>query len=341
MRINTLDYLRGLMALGVMIYHYCSWTFEKYGSDTFIGIVGIYGVSIFYILSGLTLYYVYKKSLTLNTTPLFFGKRIFRILPLLGFSTVIMVVLFRQPHTIWDLFVNFTGLFGFVDHTNYIVTGAWSIGNELVFYAFLPIILLGNKWNKYFIEVFFLTTLAIAVYFAFELLEDTKTLAEQWATYINPFNQLFLFVGGILIGKIIQERKSNLLSGSLFAFCTLMILFYPVEGDSINIVSGWNRFVFSVVAFVITIAFLTFNGKVSKGVDWILSKLGHVSYSVYLTHAIVFRIVAQIISRTDNSPLFLAVSIASTIIFSWFTYHYFEVKFVELGKRVLTKKKVK
>ena len=58
-RLYNLDYLRGLVTFGIMIYHYLSWTLGKFTADTFMGRVGIYGVSIFYVLSGLTLYYVY------------------------------------------------------------------------------------------------------------------------------------------------------------------------------------------------------------------------------------------------------------------------------------------
>jgi exopolysaccharide production protein ExoZ len=58
-RLYNLDYLRGLAAFGIMIYHYLSWTLGNFSADTFMGRLGIYGVSIFYVLSGLTLYYVY------------------------------------------------------------------------------------------------------------------------------------------------------------------------------------------------------------------------------------------------------------------------------------------
>ena len=60
-RLYNLDYLRGIVAFGIMIYHYFLWTFGKFSADTFIGRLGIYGVSIFYVLSGLTLYYVYYE----------------------------------------------------------------------------------------------------------------------------------------------------------------------------------------------------------------------------------------------------------------------------------------
>lgn len=80
-RIYNLDYLRGLAAFGIMIYHYLTWSKGEYLSDTFLGKFGIYGVSIFYILSGLTLYYVYYEKMNISKNELisYLKKRIFRI----------------------------------------------------------------------------------------------------------------------------------------------------------------------------------------------------------------------------------------------------------------------
>ncbi|QIW16213.1 hypothetical protein A4G20_07655 [Pasteurellaceae bacterium RH1A] len=63
-RIEGLDYLRGICAFLIMIYHYLLFNSNDvsvFGADLFITKVAIYGVSIFYILSGFTLYYVYQK----------------------------------------------------------------------------------------------------------------------------------------------------------------------------------------------------------------------------------------------------------------------------------------
>ena len=68
-RHENLDYFRGICALSIMIYHY-SWFVlgQKYTSDNVIGRIGIYGVSLFYVLSGLTMFLVYYKNFTFNKT---------------------------------------------------------------------------------------------------------------------------------------------------------------------------------------------------------------------------------------------------------------------------------
>lgn len=335
MRIHTLDYLRGLAAIGIMIYHYSNWTFGDYNSDTFLGIVGIYGVSIFYILSGLTLFLVYQKKLTLKNTPTFFVKRVFRIYPLLWLIMILSIVFLNRTLDLNTIFLNFTGLFGFFDHDNYIATGAWSIGNELVFYSFFPFLMIVGNKIKYFIEVFFIISCLIGAYFAFNLLSEEASLVAAWSIYINPFNQLFLFVGGMLIGKLIAYRKNKRLGLFLLAISLFIIYLYPVTGDQINIVNNWNRLVFSVLSFSITISFFITDVNFGKKFESLFTKLGAISYSVYLMHPVIFFGMSKFVDGNKSSVLFLTLCSFLTIIVSWFTYTFFEVKFINLGKNLI------
>lgn len=339
MRINSLDYLRGLMALGIMIYHYLTWTFSPFDSDSLLGITGVYGVSIFYILSGLTLYHIYSKTLTFKNTYSFFIKRIFRILPLLWLSIALNIFLLNKSYDSLKIFLNVSGLFSFFDHDNYISTGAWSIGNEVVFYSIFPAIIILSKWKSYAVEFFFIISSCIAIYFAFFKLNSSESLGSQWSLYINPFNQMFLFNGGILIGKYFSNKKNNLVAFLLLVFCSLFLLFFPVEGNKINIVTDFNRVYFSIISFSITVAFLISDLKSLKVMDWLFSKLGHISYSVYLMHAVVFWYVNGLINRKNEPEIFLLVCVFATIIISWLSYQYFETKFITLGKRLLTRYK--
>src|SRR4051812_42709272 len=97
-RLPGLDYLRGLAAFGIMTYHYSSWTFGEQVASSFLGRVGIYGVAIFYILSGQTLSYIYSSKLQLVSVDLltFFKKRFFRIFPLLWLATLLSIALSKH-----------------------------------------------------------------------------------------------------------------------------------------------------------------------------------------------------------------------------------------------------
>ncbi|HOY69302.1 MAG TPA: hypothetical protein PLZ85_00405 [Methylotenera sp.] len=54
-RLDSLDWLRGLLAFSIMIYHLTSWEISPLESSHLLGRLGIYGVSMFFLLSGLSM----------------------------------------------------------------------------------------------------------------------------------------------------------------------------------------------------------------------------------------------------------------------------------------------
>lgn len=333
MRIASLDYLRGLMALGIMCYHYLVWSFGVYGSETFLGKIGIYGVSVFYVLSGLTLFVVYQDKLTVKTLKNFFVKRVGRIYPLLWLCVLLNILLLSKSYTFSKILLNITGLFGFIAVDQYIPTGAWSIGNELVFYALFPIILIGSKKFKYLIHFLFLITFCCALYFAFFPLLEYNSLGKAWKSYINPFNQLFLFVGGILIGSLFTIKENNKLGLILLSLAIIIFLLPLSEGDLIHIISGSNRIIYSIGCFILTAAFLIIKFPDFKWVNVILERLGHISYSLYLIHPIVYWFLAKYFKGAENTFLFLSLAISITLVLSNAVYVYFEKRFIDYGRK--------
>lgn len=333
MRLYNLDYLRGMAAFSIMIYHYCTWTFGPFDSGTIIGRMGIYGVSVFYVLSGLTLYHVYRNKM--NTTAdvgFFFRKRLFRIFPLLWLVTLVAIIISRALPDPYILFLNLSGLFGLIAWDKYLSVGAWSIGNELVFYLFLPVFFLFLKYSR--LAFWMLTGLIFGLYclFAFYLIHGT--LSSAWFYYTNPLNHVFLFLGGFIIGYLFNgvqiPTRINL---ALLFTAVLVFVLHPVTGDQINIVTGWNRIVFTEVCFVVCLCFYRLTVHLPKIIERPLTLLGEASYSVYLTHPLVFSVVA-IIARKAGIPasLVAVISLPLTLIISTIVYQTFETYFIRLGK---------
>ncbi len=344
-RINTLDYLRGMMACFIMFYHFLFWSGFHFDSTDFFGRIGIYGVSVFYVLSGITLYVVYKNRIELNFKSIasFSTKRIFRIFPLLWFITIGTIILnHKQHYETQTIVLNLTGLFGFVKPNAYIGNGVWSIGNELVFYAFFPLILFSSKINTYLFSLFTLLLIAIGCYFAFIYLNSGKSLSEQWNVYVNPFNQIILFVGGLSIAHFLKPNsisKNKFYVRFLLIAAILLFIFYPVTGDTINIVSGWNRILFCLIAFTIcTIIYIdTYNFKpiIHKS----LSFIGETSYSIYLVHPLVFTVLSGINIKYFNLhySIILLVSLIGTFVSSYFIYSFVEKPMIAVGKKISQK----
>jgi peptidoglycan/LPS O-acetylase OafA/YrhL len=340
-RLYNLDYLRGLAAFGIMIYHYLSWTLDKFSADTFMGRLGIYGVSIFYVLSGLTLYYVYYDKMKPSKEDIvsFFKKRIFRIFPLLWLVTIIAVILTRKSPDFYNLFLNLTGLFGFIKWDTYFSAGVWSIGNELVFYVFFPFFILFIKKLKPLMLVLTFVLLGLYLYFAFVKLNPDLTLSEQWKNYVNPLNQVFLFLGGFLIGFFFHNTKiKNSIIFTLIILSFVAFTFYPASGDTINVVTGTNRLVFTFCCFLICFCFYKLTFKFPEFIHKPLTILGEASYSVYLLHPIVWTFTG-VVTRLFSKYIFyfpvsarLILSVLLTLIISFYVYQYFEKYFMKIGR---------
>lgn len=355
-RVEFLDYLRGFMAFAVMIYHYSIWSeFQyPYPFDQTLSRLGIYAVSAFYILSGTSLALVYfNKQVDKTFIKDFSVKRIFRIAPLFYVVTILTVLLIIAtaiknndfsiiPDT-KTLLLSFTLLFGWLSPDSYIATGTWSIGNELVFYSIFPIMLyLKNKSVKVYF-IFFLLTIMMTAYVSIFILNSQGSLTEQWGSYVNPLNQLYLFAGGFFIGVLLKKGikiKKQILLTILIA-STILFVFLPTgEVDRISLIVGYPKLLLSVAVFGLCL-FAAFWGNIKQNVlTRVLKYFGDVSYSIYLIHPIVYTslgIVLSVLPISINIMVFVIVSIIITIAVSRIVYKYIEVPFMGMGRKVLKK----
>lgn len=342
-RIKSLDYLRGLAAFGIMIYHYIWWSFGDLDASTTLGRVGKYGVSVFYILSGITLHYVYydKFQFTIKYILKFFKKRILRIYPLLILVTLIYVSFNISNIDFLKLFLNFTGLFGFFSWDSYYATGVWSIGNELVFYLFFPFFMFFSKKNKLLFGGITLFFLCLYLYFPFFEMKENLGVKENWRLYTNPLNQAFLFLSGFILSLYFERKNiSNTILLIVLILSSLLFMFVKAHGDTMLIVMGDKRVLFTILSVLICFSF--FKMRMELGLfGVVLLFLGEISYSVYLLHPIVYKVVAIIPIVKDLDILYvLMISILFTIISSYLVYEYYEKFFMkEKWKKLLGSEK--
>jgi len=342
-RIHTLDYLRGLAALGIMIYHYSSWTLGHFNSESILGKIGIYGVSLFYVLSGLTLYHVYYNKIEsgIRSTASFLVKRFFRIFPLLWVATTVAILLSQNFPSWQKIILNYTGLFGLVNWNSYISAGAWSIGNELVFYLFFPLFVLFAKRGAVAVIIISALVLFSTVFFSFIVLTPSKSLSLQWRDYVNPLNQLVLFFGGFLIGYFFSAKKVNLilLRVTLLASLIAFVLF-PVEGDRIHLVTGFNRLFFCAICFLICFCVYKDDYTLPQIIRKPFSLLGEASYSIYLLHPIMFSLTTTFVNEGAfqlRVIYVLLISSTTTLLISYVVYSNVEKPMMDLGRRLAEK----
>ncbi len=339
-RIKNLDYLRGVSAILIMIYHYYSWIFGHAATNCVISKFGTYGVALFYILSGCTLFHVYSDKLQFEYNSLneFFKKRFFRIFPLLWFAIGISLVLNKMNYGLDQIFINITGLFGVFAWDRSIAPGSWSIGNELFFYLIFPVLVFLIRIKKFAWLLIYLTFLIIYIYFAFFKLQNINPKL-RWAEYQNPLNQIFLFFTGIAI--VIINRKyllTKFTAISLFTISILVFFFFPVSGELCNLYLGYNRIVFTFALTIIIFIAYQRSVRLPKIVDKILSLGGDISYSVYLLHPVVISIVSFAINFFNFNFYYLPICkfffcLIITLILSYFIYNKFELFFIRFSNR--------
>jgi exopolysaccharide production protein ExoZ len=342
-RLENLDYLRGVAAFGIMIYHYLYWSIGTFTSETVMGRIGVYGVSLFYILSGLTLFHVYytKMSPSIPELKNFYIKRLFRIFPLLWLVIAATLILNKQLPDPIILALNVTGLFGIFKWNSYIGTGVWSIGNELVFYLFFPIFIFLSNYYKSLFMILSALLLAIYLWFAYGILDPQHALSDQWSFYVNPLNQVFLFLGGFLIGLFCSKYSSTpLLNTSILVFSVLVFVFFPVEGNTIHLVTGHHRVLFTILCFLICFSFYKSTYRLPGIFHTSLTLLGEASYSVYLIHPIVwfssavaFKLLAQNLFNTPY-PLRVLFCVILTLFISHLIYGKYEKYFMKKGREL-------
>lgn len=347
MRIQSIDYLRGLMSLSIVLYHF-STSFTNWGlndSGALLGRLGIYAVSAFYIISGMALYLAHKNDpWSIFGYFIFIARRFFRLAPVywIGLS---LFTIFGYSYVngfavdTWKYTQNILLIFGLTNPTEYILMGGWSIGNEVVFYLLFPVLILLTK-NKYALLALFLASIALFGYCALFYLDSSRGIVEQWAAYINPVNQIYFFVFGIVMAKILLPHvgKNGLLFSVLAILLSVAFVYYPAQGNQMNIIVGVNKVFFTVITVLVCAMFFLIGNLVTiKPLHMVLKFLGDISYPLYLLHGVSFMYFGRFFYHSGITDATLVVRglvlLLVLLVASWLCHAGIEKPVIKLSKR--------
>jgi exopolysaccharide production protein ExoZ len=341
-RYESLDWLRGLLACAIMQYHLHSWAASPLDASSVLGRLGVYGVSAFFTLSGLSIAIVYHDFFMRPVDQLrFFTRRIFRIWPLLWlciFSIVALKASVSEP-VAWKLVAaNLTTAFAFFAPQAYINTGAWSIGNEMVYYALTPLFIAAYRRRCWLGNLVTFASVGMGLWFSQWRLDPTVSLTEQWVLYINPFNNLFFYCAGISIYFNLRTTSTSNIAAvcSLMVAATLLTL-TPVQGDQIRAVTGAARVIFSLAAILAVFGFYRLAISWPERLLGVLSQLGAMTYGVYMLHPVIWQILNTWtpVKIAVSGPLWLASATAVlTLISAALTYRWIEQPLIKFGKAI-------
>lgn len=329
-RVAVLDYLRGLAALSVVLFHTDKWVYGIWNPGTFFGKCGVYAVSLFFVLSGLTLTLVYKDKINdwRKDIFLFWTKRFRRIFPLLWLATTATLLLEKPLWSFWQIMLNYTGLFGFFDPAGDIALGAWSIGDELVYYAVFPFVLLLHRKKKHYFPLLMFFTLVLGALYAFLWLQPNVPIKQQWDFYVQPGNHLFFFLGGMATG-LYPALLPSWPAKSWYLFALLLfvgVLYFPMGPEPSELINGWPRIFFSFACFGLVAALFASGSQLSPLPHRLFQWLGTISYGIYLLHPLVFRVLKAINARMVHGSEFwlIPATVLVTLFLSHVSWHWFE-----------------
>lgn len=335
-KLELLDFLRGTLAFLVMIYHFNLWNGNK---TNFLNFIGIYGVESFFILSGVVLTYTYSK----NKLDIFsyFMKRFLRILPLFYFVVLIEIIykiLFVdiQINQILQVIIGDLFLFNmFQPHLTSVVSG-WSIMVEMLFYMLFPLLLLIKK------EYIYLITVLIVVFtyciFNFYILDFNEPFEPQNKYYVSFIFNFLFFLIGMSIAKIRLNTSFYIQNYKILFLAIIVILIwsniYRIENYMFFLMNEYRIISILLISILIFICTFTIFEHKSNFISNTLSFFAKISYSLYLLHFLVYFFVTSFLNINN-----LYIIVIATILISYISYLFIELKFTSLLRRYVFKQK--
>ncbi len=331
-KFNSIQALRGIAALFVVISHL-----------TFIGI-GAFGVDIFFCISGFIMMYVTGKN-----SKHFLIKRLIRIVPLYYLVTIgTFILLLVFPSMFMTTTADVSYLVKSFIFIPYEIAGAiqpivrvgWTINYEMFFYViFFVSMKISHKYRGLICSAI-LMVLAMAGTFA-----DLPTVFLKF--YCHELLVEFVFgMVSFYVCKIIFEAISKQKEKKMKApLCVVGILvavlcFWFLISDRNNIdVTYFSRVInLGIPAFILFIATFTV-GCIVKVPKW-LSFTGDISFSLYLLHYYPIMLISRFAERFESVWIKYglgAVGIIAVIGISSISYYLIEKKFSDFLRKKLIK----
>jgi len=331
-----IDGLRFLAVLLVIGFH----TFPK------IIFSGFIGVDIFFVISGYLITLIIlddlqKQKFTLTN---FYLRRIYRIFPalLLLITTFLLLGLLNltprelflySSHSLASLlfYENFQ-LIG--ELTNYfdeiadkkLLLQLWSLSIEEQFYLFFPfVILIFSKSYKSILIL--LITISIFYFLSLEkAISYLLTISRIWEILLGCLSASIFYK----YPQIIENEKYSNLRNIVSIFSILLILYAGIFLKNIEGNFYWNSFIASLSTVILLATFSA--GPIQKLFSSKMMRAGGlISYPLYLWQWSILSFF-KILEGTILPYWLLWLSIFLSLIISYLTYHFVELRFKKISK---------
>lgn len=354
-KINSLTSLRFFAACMILILHTNGVLFHSlYFGSMYLQL----GVSVFFVLSGFILTYVYPQLERTDILP-FIKSRFARIWPAHMAALILACIILHEYVQLsgnkYYFILCSTMVHSWIPLESFSMKfnqPSWSISTEFFFYLCFPILIYRFTKNWYLkLSATFLMVLGIITSCQyFQLLPTSDHSVSKIALiYLHPFSRLFEFVLGMataLLYRKISRINFNVLFISFLEiiFIALMVLsfghgfswhqklFYQSSNFSVNMwmtLCGGSSFFIAIVILLLALQ----KGVVNKILNFSLFvSLGEISYSLYLVHNIFLSYYGAHIADFEGMSMAIRNGLYWTLVF---TTAYFMWRFVEIPCRRL------
>jgi peptidoglycan/LPS O-acetylase OafA/YrhL len=330
-RIAFLDCVRGVAASLVVFEHFFAVPSQAGASDVIGGgrwsleylSPGRIGVVAFFLVSG----YVIPLSLERQSPRTFWVRRFFRLYPVYWLALAVYMAvdwsLLSRAGSLsaQSVVLNVVMVQGAIGVVSILPPG-WTLGIELVFYV-------QSAWaaaRRWLDRAVGAGWLWLAVFACLAI------GARITGRDLHPGLALFLFTAALGHSLHLRDSKGSRTWRPLFAAGVVVV---PIgawlsQGQTSAAHGGWQPLAYGLSWIVGVALFCTFyalrNRRLARPLTW----LGSISYSMYLTHPIVF---AAVRSLTWN-PVFVTMLVAVAVpLLSWSLFKVVERPSIRLGRR--------
>lgn len=319
---RSIQILRFIAAVGIIIYH--------------AGVVkgGYFGVDIFFILSG----YVMMLSTEKRSNNFFLIKRLIRIVPLYWGATLVMYILLLKVPQLsimseagMEYLIKSLLFIPFVNSKGYsvpLLSIGWTLNYEIYFYIIFGIVLKITHKNRMYYSSIIILILSVW----------GKISDNFYISYIGDTVMLEFIFGMILyqLQKMLRKKEIEHL-GRVFPLGMSVIicgvLWYITCRR--NVEERWIAL--GIPAFILCFVFMNCKKDI---LPELMSKLGDITYSVYIVEFFTTAVYKVIFSTMESAlvkVLGLVLLVISTYFIAMFSYKIVEQDLVTYFKHNLIK----
>lgn len=351
--VKSIHYLRGVAALMVVFFHFRYYLNDTYAQKDLGDMLfsnGAFGVDLFFIISGFIICYATEKK---EQRPLvsYTLKRFFRIYPLLIISLVISYLLFGNNDTsilrsMLPLHADYSQQGPFFGYN--LLAPVWTITYEISFYlVFLLALSLSHAYRK-------IITIALILFsfIALQLFLNSGLDLSAYSTYnyvnnplIKPIMAMLSspmileFIYGIILFRLYQSipvvsaKTKVIINPMMMGIAITSVLMYFSPDFYGHGPTKWG--IPSIMLIASLLLYEKTNGL--PDIKW-LAFLGNISFSLYLTHVIIIKIIRkyEINLGLEDFPAFV-FAVTLSIATATLVYYLIEKKSISACRSLLKK----